>query len=169
MNLPSSEVREPAPVTINGRLHTAPGDSTRLLCDYLRHELGLTGTHVGCGHGVCGACTVLVDGKASRSCLMLAAQAEGREVRTVESLAGEEETLNDLQRAFSRHDALQCGFCTAGILMSATDFLAREPEPSERQVREMLSGHLCRCTGYTGMVRAVLEVADARRGTSVDV
>ena len=168
MSLPPLEARERAPVTINGRTHAAPAGSTRLLCDYLRHELGLTGTHVGCGHGVCGACTVLVDGRASRSCLMLAAQTEGLRVETIESLAGEQ-TLNDLQRAFSRHDALQCGFCTSGILMSCTDFLERESEPSERQVREMLSGHLCRCTGYTGMVRAVLEVAAARREARADV
>lgn len=164
----ASNETAPLRATINGRTRTVPEDPGRLLCDFLRHDVGLTGTHVGCGHGVCGACTVLVDGRASRSCLMLAVQGVGREVRTVESLA-DGEALNELQEAFARHDALQCGFCTAGILMSCTDFLERARDPSEREVREMLSGHLCRCTGYTGMVRAVLEVAaarDARRAGS---
>src|SRR5690606_14732096 len=114
--------------------------------------------HVGCEHGVCGACTVLVDGRATRACLLYAVQVEGKEVTTVEGLAADE-TLNDLQQAFREHFALQCGFCTPGILMSATDFLAHHPDPTETEVREFLSGHLCRCTGYEGIVRAILHTA----------
>ncbi|MBS0327182.1 MAG: (2Fe-2S)-binding protein [Proteobacteria bacterium] len=133
-----------------------------LLSDFLRHVLGATGVHVGCEHGVCGACTVIVDGVAQRSCLALAVAADGRDVRTVHGLA-RDDVLSDLQQAFRRHHALQCGFCTPGILMSATDFLARNPAPTEQAVREMLSGHLCRCTGYTGIVAAILDVAALRR------
>jgi 2-furoyl-CoA dehydrogenase 2Fe-2S iron sulfur subunit len=136
-----------------------------LLSDYLRHELGLTGTHVGCEHGVCGACTVRLDGVACRSCLTLAVQADGRRVDTVEGLAGEDGVLSELQAAFKRHHALQCGFCTAGILMSSADWLerlrAQGRRPTEQEVREMLSGHLCRCTGYTPIVSALMEVAHA--------
>jgi 2-furoyl-CoA dehydrogenase 2Fe-2S iron sulfur subunit len=135
-----------------------------LLSDFLRHQLGATGTHVGCEHGICGACTVQVDGVAQRSCMQLAVQADGRQVDTVESLqAGEDGQLGDLQAAFKRHHALQCGFCTAGILMSASHFLDRVSAPTEQQVRDMLSGHLCRCTGYTNIVNAVLEVAQQRQ------
>jgi len=133
-----------------------------LLSDFLRHELGATGVHVGCEHGVCGACTILIDGVAQRSCLTLAVAADGREVTTVEGLAAGADTLSALQAAFRRHHALQCGFCTPGILMSCTDFLARVPNPDERQVREMLSGHLCRCTGYSNIVSAILDVASER-------
>lgn len=149
-------------LTLNGRERRGYAEPRTQLCDFLRHELGATGTHVGCEHGVCGACTVRIDGRASRSCLMLAVQAEGRQVDTVESLSVEGE-LSDLQRAFRHHHGLQCGFCTAGILMSCEEFLERVADPSEAQVRDMLSGHLCRCTGYTGMVQAVLDVARARR------
>lgn len=154
-------------LTLNGRERSGNAQSRTLLSDFLRHELGATGTHVGCEHGVCGACTVLFDGVASRSCLMLAVQADGRRVDTVESQATGN-GLGDLQAAFRRNHALQCGFCTAGILNSCADFLGREPNPSEAQVRDMLSGHLCRCTGYTGIVRAVLEVAAERRGSQED-
>lgn len=147
--------------TLNGRERNGYAEPRMQLCDFLRHELGATGTRVGCEHGVCGACTVRVDGRASRSCLMLAVQAEGKQLETVESLATED-ALNDLQQAFRKHHALQCGFCTAGILMSSMEFLAKVPQPTESQVRDMLSGHLCRCTGYTGIVAAVLEVAGAR-------
>ncbi|MBD8825810.1 MULTISPECIES: (2Fe-2S)-binding protein [Pseudomonas] len=147
---------------LNGRDRAASTESRTQLCDFLRHDLGATGVHVGCEHGVCGACTVLVDGVAMRSCLMLAVQSHERRIDTVESLA-EDDVLSDLQQAFRRHHALQCGFCTAGILMSCVDFLERVPNPDEPQVRDMLSGHLCRCTGYTGMVRAVLEVATQRQ------
>jgi len=148
-------------LTLNGRERSGYCESRDLLSDFVRHELGATGTHVGCEHGVCGACTVHVDGVAGRSCLMLAVQVEGRRVNTVEGLAADQ-TLGDLQQAFQRHHALQCGFCTAGILMSCADYLKRVPDPSETEVREMLSGHLCRCTGYTPIVAAVLDVA-ARR------
>ncbi|WP_434652502.1 (2Fe-2S)-binding protein [Pseudomonas sp. R3-56] len=147
---------------LNGRDRQANTEPRTQLCDFLRHDLGTTGVHVGCEHGVCGACTVLVDGVAMRSCLMLAVQSHERRIDTVESLA-EDDVLSDLQQAFRRHHALQCGFCTAGILMSCVDFLERVPVPDETQVRDMLSGHLCRCTGYTGMVRAVLEVASQRQ------
>nr|WP_067286958.1 (2Fe-2S)-binding protein [Marinobacterium profundum] len=147
---------------LNGRARQGYAESRTQLCDFLRHETGATGVHVGCEHGVCGACTVLVDGKAVRSCLMLAVQVQGSRVETVESLA-DEDLMSDLQQAFRRHHALQCGFCTAGILMSCVDYLEREPEPTETQVRDMLSGHLCRCTGYTGIVRAVLDVAHERK------
>ncbi|WP_110655049.1 (2Fe-2S)-binding protein [Salinicola halimionae] len=149
-------------LTLNGRERSGYAEPRTQLCDFLRHQLGATGTHVGCEHGVCGACTVMVDGRATRSCLMLAVQVEGRRVETVESLSDEDE-LSDLQRAFREHHALQCGFCTAGILMSCHEFLGRVLEPNEAQVRDMLSGHLCRCTGYTGIVQAVLDVARARQ------
>jgi 2-furoyl-CoA dehydrogenase 2Fe-2S iron sulfur subunit len=149
-------------LNLNGRERSAYAEPRTQLCDFLRHQLGATGTHVGCEHGVCGACTVMVDGRATRSCLMLAVQVEGRRVETIESLA-EDGELNDLQRAFREHHALQCGFCTAGILMSCHEFLGRVPDPDEAEVRDMLSGHLCRCTGYTGIVQAVLEVARARQ------
>lgn len=149
-------------LTLNGRERSAYAEPRTQLCDFLRHSLGATGTHVGCEHGVCGACTVMVDGRATRSCLMLAVQVEGRRVETIESLATEGE-MGDLQRAFREHHALQCGFCTAGILMSCHEFLGRVTDPSEAEVRDMLSGHLCRCTGYTGIVQAVLAVARARQ------
>lgn len=136
------------------------------MSDFLRHELGATGTHVGCEHGICGACTVRIDGVAQRSCLMLAVQADGRHVETVEGLSAHDDPLSDLQAAFRRNHALQCGFCTAGILMSCEDYLRRQPEPSETEVREMLSGHLCRCTGYTNIVKAVMETAAARRAVA---
>lgn len=156
-----ADTRHRVTVTLNGRERAGYAEPRTLLSDFLRHELGATGTRVGCEHGVCGACTVLVDGRASRSCLMLAVQAQGRDLQTVESLA-REETLNDLQQAFRKHHALQCGFCTAGILISSTEFLTRVSRPTETQVRDMLSGHLCRCTGYTGIVNAILEVAETR-------
>lgn len=150
-------------VTLNGGRCSGRAETRTLLSDFLRHELGATGTHVGCEHGVCGACTVRIDGVAARACLSFAVQADGRRIDTVEGLADQEGTLNDLQQAFRRHHALQCGFCTAGILMSVSDFLGRVASPSEQQVRDMLSGHLCRCTGYTPIVAAVLEVAAARQ------
>jgi 2-furoyl-CoA dehydrogenase 2Fe-2S iron sulfur subunit len=146
-------------LTLNGRTLSAEAEPRMLLSDFIRHSLGATGTHVGCEHGVCGCCTVLLDGAAVRSCLTLAVQAEGRDVRTVESLAGADGTLNPLQQAFQNNHALQCGFCTPGILMSFTDYLKRNPKPSEADIREVLSGHLCRCTGYAGIVSALLEAA----------
>lgn len=153
----------PVTIVLNGVTRTAPAESRMLLSDFLRHKLGATGTHVGCEHGICGACTVRVDGVAQRSCMQLAVQADGRSVDTVEGLnEGADAELGDLQAAFKRHHALQCGFCTAGILMSCSHFLERVPAPSEAQVRDMLSGHLCRCTGYTPIVAAVMDVARAR-------
>ena len=150
---------------LNGRKMSGEAEPRMLLSDFIRHVLGATGTHVGCEHGVCGCCTVLLDGTAVRSCLTLAVQAEGRAVTTVESLAGADGTLNALQQAFQNNHALQCGFCTPGILMSFTDFLERNPDPSEAEVVEVLSGHLCRCTGYAGIVSAVLEAAGRRDRT----
>jgi 2-furoyl-CoA dehydrogenase 2Fe-2S iron sulfur subunit len=146
-------------LTLNGRKLSGEAEPRLLLSDFLRHVLGATGTHVGCEHGVCGCCTVLIDGTAVRSCLTLAVQAEGRVVTTVESLADGNGKLNVLQQAFQNNHALQCGFCTPGILMSFTDFLRRNPDPSEAEVVDVLSGHLCRCTGYAGIVAAVLEAA----------
>jgi 2-furoyl-CoA dehydrogenase 2Fe-2S iron sulfur subunit len=150
-------------IEVNGRLRSGSAESRTLLTDFLRHELKLYGTHVGCEHGVCGACTVMVDGRAVRSCMQFAVECDGAMVRTVEGLAHEGK-LNALQRAFNRHHALQCGFCTAGILMSATHFLGVNPDPSEDQVREMLSGHICRCTGYYPIVAAILDAARVLRG-----
>jgi carbon-monoxide dehydrogenase small subunit len=138
---------------VNGRVVEREVEARLLLSDFLRHELGLTGTHVGCEHGVCGACTVLLDGEAVRSCLMLAAQAEGHAVETVESLA-EGETLHPLQEAFRERHALQCGFCTPGILMTLVAFLRESPAADDHQIRQALSGNLCRCTGYQNIVAA---------------
>ena len=146
-------------LVLNGRKLSAEAEPRMLLSDFIRQQLGATGTHVGCEHGICGCCTVLIDGVAVRSCLTLALQAEGRVVTTVESLADANGKLNALQQAFQNNHALQCGFCTPGILMSFTDFLQRNPDPSEAEVVDVLSGHLCRCTGYAGIVAAVLEAA----------
>ena len=150
-------------LTLNGTARSAPCTPRMLLSDFLREGLGATGTHVGCEHGVCGACTVQIDGVAGRACMTLAVQAEGRHIATVEGLCDADGPLSDLQEAFKRHHALQCGFCTAGILMSCSHFLEQVPAPSEQQVRDMLSGHLCRCTGYTNIVNAVLDVAAQRQ------
>jgi 2-furoyl-CoA dehydrogenase 2Fe-2S iron sulfur subunit len=130
-----------------------------LLTDFLRHQVGATGTHVGCEHGVCGACTIDIDGKPARACLTLAVQIDGCKVRTVEGLAPSADRLGILQAAFKRNHALQCGFCTAGILMSLDGFLREHPRPDEAAIRDLLTGHLCRCTGYTPIVRAALEAA----------
>jgi 2-furoyl-CoA dehydrogenase 2Fe-2S iron sulfur subunit len=154
----------PISLRLNGIERTGHAESRTLLCDFLRHALGATGTHVGCEHGVCGACTVRIDGIAARSCLILAVQCDGRRIDTVEGFADRDGLLNDLQRSFKRHHALQCGFCTAGILMSCMHYLERVANPTEQQVREMLSGHLCRCTGYTNIVTAVLDTARSRAG-----
>jgi 2-furoyl-CoA dehydrogenase 2Fe-2S iron sulfur subunit len=156
-------VRELA-LTVNGRSVVEQVDDRLLLSDFLRHSLGLRGTHVGCEHGVCGACTVRVDGRAVRSCLILAAQAEGSHVETVEALAEPERPLSVLQESFRRHHALQCGFCTPGILMSAAELLAADGTPTRREIEELLSGHLCRCTGYETIVDAIAEVAGTERG-----
>ena len=152
----------PVSLTLNGRPRSAHAEPRMLLCDFLRHELQAYGVHVGCEHGVCGACTILVDGRAVRSCTQYAVQADGADIVSVEGLA-EPGTLNELQRAFMDHHALQCGFCTPGILCSATHFLRRNPSPDEAQVRDMLSGHICRCTGYAAIVSAVLDAASNLR------
>ena len=169
MNFPrlSKDSTHQVSTCLNGKTRTGPAEPRMLLTDWLRHQLGATGTHVGCEHGVCGACTVQIDGVAQRACLTLAVQVDGRRVDTVEGIAGEDGQLNNLQSAFKRHHALQCGFCTAGILMSCSDWLQRVEArvPTETEVREMLSGHICRCTGYTPIVAAVLEVARARHQT----
>ncbi len=148
---------------VNGTDYKRVVEPRMLLSDFLRHELGLTGTHVGCEHGVCGACTVLVDGLPMRSCLMFAPQVEGCEVSTVEGLASDGD-LHPLQEAFREAHGLQCGFCTPGILMTLTAFLDAHPAPDEAEIREALSGNLCRCTGYQHIVDAVLAVARPRDG-----
>ena len=145
-------------VTVNGRAYARNVEPRMLLVDFLRHECGLTGTHVGCAHGVCGACTIVLDGVSVRSCLTFAVQADGKEITTVEGLA-DGESLNALQQAFHENHALQCGYCTPGFLMSLTEFLREMPDPDEGQIRERLSGNLCRCTGYANIVRAVLMAA----------
>jgi carbon-monoxide dehydrogenase small subunit len=146
-------------VEINGTDYAGDVEPRTLLSDFIRHGAGLTGTHVGCEHGVCGACTVQIDGETVRSCLMLAAQADGRSILTVEGLAPGDDPLHPLQAAFREHHALQCGFCTPGFLLSAEALLREQPDPSETEVREALAGNLCRCTGYEGIVEAVLDVA----------
>jgi len=154
-----ADSHHPVRFTLNGKAIAAEAEPRMLLSDFLRHQLGATGTHVGCEHGVCGACTVVVDGMLARSCLTLAAQVHGCHVRTVEGLAPSADRLGALQRAFRRNHALQCGFCTAGILMSLDHYLRQNPAPTEEQIRDLLSGHLCRCTGYTPIIRAALEAA----------
>jgi aerobic-type carbon monoxide dehydrogenase small subunit (CoxS/CutS family) len=155
-------------VRVNGRPHEVAVEARRTLADVLRHDLGYTGTHLGCEHGICGACTVLLDGVPARSCLIFGVQADGCEIRTVEGLSDGDE-LSDLQRAFSDHHALQCGFCTPGFLMLAeaylADFLAGDPadgEPAEAEVRDLVAANLCRCTGYQGIIDAVLATARSR-------
>ena len=154
-------------LNVNGRTYEVLLESRKTLADVLRQDLGLTGTHLGCEHGICGACTVLLDGAPVRSCLIFGVQADGLEVRTVESLADGGQ-LNDLQQAFSRHHGLQCGFCTPGFLMLAEAYLATKPQPDREEVREVISANLCRCTGYQGIVDAVCEVARQRLGTAHD-
>jgi 2-furoyl-CoA dehydrogenase 2Fe-2S iron sulfur subunit len=150
--------------TLNGRSVAGEAEPRMQLADFLRHVLHAYGTHVGCEHGICGACTVLVDGRAVRSCLLYAVQVEGCSIETIEGLNRDQPGLTDLQDAFHRHYALQCGFCTPGILMSATQFLSEYAQPTEREVRDMLSGHICRCTGYRGIVDAILDTARQRAG-----
>ena len=145
----------PISVKINDREYSLIAEPRLLLSDFLRHELDLTGTHVGCEHGVCGACTVLLDGQAVRSCLMFAVQVNNREITTVEGLASEKDGLHPIQAAFREAHGLQCGFCTPGILMTLIPFLKDNPNPDETEIREALSGNLCRCTGYQNIVKAV--------------
>jgi 2-furoyl-CoA dehydrogenase 2Fe-2S iron sulfur subunit len=149
-------------LTLNGRPATGYAEPRTLLSDFIRHELGATGTHVGCEHGVCGACTVRIDGRAARACLTLAVQADGCRVDTVEGLA-DGGRLSILQESFRRHHALQCGYCTPGILMSLSHYLEIHPEAQERELREVIAGHLCRCTGYTPIVAAAVDAAERLR------
>jgi carbon-monoxide dehydrogenase small subunit len=149
--------------TVNGQARSGTAEPRMLLSDFLRHELGLTGVHVGCEHGVCGACTVLLDGVTVRSCLLFAVQAQGHELTTVEGLA-EAGRLHPVQDAFRRKHGLQCGFCTPGMILTAVDLLRRQPVQTEQSIREGMSGNLCRCTGYDGIVAAVLDAAEALSG-----
>ncbi len=148
---------------VNGVRREPAGDPRRLLSDHLRHDLGLTGTHVGCEHGVCGCCTVLLDGRPVRSCLVLAVQAEGHEVTTIEGLAAEGAELHPVQRAFHECHGLQCGFCTPGFVMALTGLLAENPDASPAQLEEGIAGNLCRCTGYASIRRAARRAAELLR------
>jgi aerobic-type carbon monoxide dehydrogenase small subunit (CoxS/CutS family) len=152
-------------LNVNGKPQNAEVETRVHLADFLRQSLGLTGTHLGCEHGVCGACTIIVNGSAVRSCLMLAVQADGAQIETVESL-GTASALSPLQQAFSRHHALQCGFCTPGMLMSLEAFLRANSNPSAAEIREAISGNICRCTGYQGIVEAALAASAERRGAA---
>jgi len=157
----SRDRRHPVSFHLNGESVSGDCEARMLLSDFLREEIGATGTHVGCEHGVCGACTVRVDGRAVRACLMLAVQAHGRRVETVEGLCGPEGELSPLQQAFHRRFALQCGFCTAGMLMSLAEVLEHDPRPSESDIRAALSGNMCRCTDYSEIVAAAMDTAQA--------
>ncbi|MDE0941514.1 MAG: (2Fe-2S)-binding protein [Alphaproteobacteria bacterium] len=150
-------------VTVNGTIYEREVEPRLLLADFLRHKLGLTGTHVGCEQGVCGACTIILNGDSVRSCLCFAVQADDGEVETVEGL-GTVENLNPLQTAFQEHHALQCGFCTPGMLMTGVDLLRKYPLATDAEIREGLSGNLCRCTGYENVVKAIRVVVDAEHG-----
>ena len=156
----------PIRITVNGIVHARDVEPRLLLADFLRHELWLTGTHVGCEHGVCGACTVLVDGATARSCLTFAAQLDGARVTTVEGLVRDGEP-QPIQDAFHEHHALQCGYCTPGFLVTVYELLAENPAPTEQEVREALAGNLCRCTGYVNIVKAVLDAAGRLRAAGV--
>jgi aerobic carbon-monoxide dehydrogenase small subunit len=164
----TSETRHEVSLTVNGRPASAEVPARRLLSDLLRHDLELTGTHVGCEHGVCGACTVLLDGEPVRSCLTFAVSVDGREITTVEGLAAEDGTLHPVQAAFQDCHGLQCGFCTPGFVMSVCGFLADHPTPDEGEIREGVAGNLCRCTGYANILRAVAQAADELGRTGAD-
>ncbi|MPZ58348.1 MAG: 2Fe-2S iron-sulfur cluster binding domain-containing protein [Rhizobiales bacterium] len=146
-------------LTVNGERYEREVEVRLMLADFLRHHLGLTGTHLGCEHGVCGACTILLDGRSARSCLLLAVQCDGHDVMTVEGIAPSADALHPLQEAFRDHHGLQCGFCTPGMLTTLIEFLRENPDPTEEEVRIAISGNLCRCTGYQGIVAAALDAA----------
>jgi aerobic carbon-monoxide dehydrogenase small subunit len=154
-------------MVVNGTSYAGVVEPRKLLADFLREDCGLTGTHLGCEHGVCGACTVLLDGYAVRSCLTFAVQANGGEVTTVEGLAGSDGSLNPVQEAFQAEHGLQCGFCTPGFVVSATGLLQENPNPTDEEIREGLSGNLCRCTGYQGILRAVRSASAAMSASAV--
>jgi len=147
-------------VAINGVIFERMIETRMTLSDFIRHECGLTGTHVGCEHGVCGACTIHLNGQAIRSCIMYAVQAHGQKVTTVEGLSQPDGTLHPLQQAFKNQNGLQCGFCTPGMLMTCTAYLEEKSDPTEQEIREVISGNICRCTGYQGIVNATLEIAN---------
>jgi carbon-monoxide dehydrogenase small subunit len=150
-------------IRVNGVVRSAAAPARRLLSDFLRHDLGLTGTHVGCEHGVCGACTVLVDGEPARSCLMFAVTAQAHEVTTIEGIGDDPDRMSPVQQAFAECHALQCGFCTPGFVTTITAYLEGNPDPTPEEAREAISGNLCRCTGYQNIVRAVCRAAEIRR------
>jgi carbon-monoxide dehydrogenase small subunit len=154
-------------LSVNGTEYTAAVEPRTTLADFLREQLSLTGTHLGCEHGICGACTVVMDGQTVRSCLLFAVQAEGHDVLTVEGLAEPTGALHPLQQAFSEEHGLQCGFCTPGFLMTALELLERDPAPSDDDIRTFLSGNICRCTGYVGIVRAVRLAAEKMRSSRI--
>ena len=164
MPLLNQGARHEIRLTLNGEAVNGYAEPRMLLSDFLRHEIGATGTHVGCEHGICGACTIRVGGRAVRSCLMLAVQAGGASIDTIEGLADADGSLGVLQAAFHRNFALQCGYCTPGFLMTLSEYLERNPSPTEADIREALSGNLCRCTGYAEIVKAALEAAEEMRG-----
>lgn len=153
----------PVTITVNGKEYTREVEPRMLLSDFLRHELGLTGTHVGCEHGVCGACTILFEGESARSCLLFAVQADGHSITTVEGLAKDKDNLHPIQQSFWEAHGLQCGYCTPGILMTLVPFLEQNPDPTEDEIRHALSGNLCRCTGYQHIVDAVKLAAEKMR------
>lgn len=156
--------RRTVSVTVNGKTYEKDVDVRLTLADFLRHELRLTGTHIGCEHGVCGACTILLDGTSARSCLMLAVQCDGRTITTIEGIALDEQRLHPLQEAFRDNHGLQCGFCTPGMLTTLIEFLRDNPSPTEDEVRVAISGNLCRCTGYQGIVKAAMDAAKRMAG-----
>lgn len=152
---------------VNGHVHTLAVEPRETLLDVVRERLGLTGTHAGCEHGVCGACTVLVDGRSVRSCLMFAVQARGSTVTTIEGLRGEGGALHPVQESFRRHHGLQCGFCTPGMVLAALELLEHNPAPEAHEIEEAMAGNICRCTGYTGIVDAIVDAAENRRAETV--
>jgi carbon-monoxide dehydrogenase small subunit len=159
-----TEKKRTVTLTVNGKRYSAEAEVRLTLADFIRHTLGLTGTHLGCEHGVCGACTILLDGQSARSCLMLAVQADGHEILTVEGIAPNDKELHPLQEAFRDNHGLQCGFCTPGMLTTLLEFLRDNPNPTEQEVRIAISGNLCRCTGYQGIVNAALDAAKRLQG-----
>ena len=162
MDVLQKDTLHPVSFMLNGDQVSGHAEPRMLLTDFLTRKIGTTSCHVGCEHGVCGACTLLIDGEIARACLTFAVQVDGCTIETAESLADENGELSELQKAFRKHHALQCGYCTPGILMSLTAFLKETSHPTEEEVRDMLSGHLCRCTGYVGMVKAVLDYCKTR-------
>ena len=161
-----TEKKRTVTLTVNGKRYSAEAEVRLTLADFIRHTLGLTGTHLGCEHGVCGACTILLDGQSARSCLMLAVQADGHEILTVEGIAPNDKELHPLQEAFRDNHGLQCGFCTPGMLTTLLEFLRDNPNPTEQEVRIAISGNLCRCTGYQGIVAAALDAAKRLQGAA---